>query len=196
MRIGASLRPVQPGSQSKKTDVVARRFAKDGYAAAQTQSNDVWMRTDGSRLQKLEAETAADHRSEAEKIYETAATGGRNPVGDIRQASKVPYGYLAKDGVITYNGVTFICDERTHSICLGDMSNEKNVLNIPLSGGGQLRVNRDSIGALSKAIGMFSPEDVNLILRALAQDTKLQSMRQELEDMESEVGESVSRDKE
>lgn len=168
----------------------------DGYAAAQTQSNDVWMRTDGSRLQKLEAATAEGHRSEAEKIYEAAVTGGKNPVADIRQASKVPYGYLAKDGVITYNGITFICDERTHSICLGDMSNEKNVLNIPLSGGGQLRVNRDSIGALSKAIGMFSPEDVNLILRALAQDTKLQSMQQELEDMENQVGESMSGDQE
>lgn len=196
MRIGVSLEAARPRSQSKKTGVITRRFTTGSYAAAQTQSNDVWRRTDDSRLQKLEVETASGSRSEAEKIYEAVATGGKNPLENIRQTSKVPYGYLAKDGVITYNGVTFICDERTNSICLGDMTDKKNVINIPLSGGGHLKVNRDSLGALSKAIGMFSPKDVNLILRAIAQDTKVQSMQQELEDMESEVGESLDSNEE
>lgn len=196
MRIGANLDTVKHGLQSKKTDVMKTRFTMEGYVSAQAACNDAWVKTGGNRMQKFEAQTASGSRSEAEKIYEAAASGGKNPVGDIRQISKVPYGYLAKDGIITYNGVTFVCDERTHSICLGDMSNEKNVLNIPLSGGGQLRVNRDSLGALSKAIGMFSPEDVNLILRAIAQDTKVQSMQQELEDMENEVGQSLESSKE
>ena len=30
-----------------------------------------------------------------------------------------PYSALAQDGVIQYNGVTFICDSDTNSICLG-----------------------------------------------------------------------------
>lgn len=195
MRIGVSLEAVRPGSKSKKANVVAKRFTTGNYAAAQTLSNGMWRNTVGGRLQELETETSSGDRSEAEKIYEAAAAG-TNPLANIRQTSKVPYGYLAKDGVITYNGVTFVCDVRTNSICLGDMTDKKKVLNIPLSGGGHLKVNRDNIGDLAKAIGMFSPEDVNLILRAIAQDTKIQSMQQELEDMENEVGESLDGNKE
>ena len=100
-----------------------------------------------------------------------------------------PYSYLAnEDGVIEYNGVVFTCDEKTNSICLGDMTDEKNVLNIPLSGGGHLKVNRNSIGLLSKAAGMFSPEDMNLIMRAITQDAKIESVKKEIEDEEASVG--------
>lgn len=127
-------------------------------------------------------------RSEAEKIYQAAVNGKKNPIENLRQNSKVPYGYLAKDGVIEYNGVCFVCDEKTNSICLGDMTDEKNVLIITLSGGGHLKVHRDSLGALSKAVGMFSPEDLNLIMRAIAQDTKIQSVKQEIEDEKAGVG--------
>ena len=67
----------------------------------------------------LGEETCGPVRSEAEKIYEAAKAGKENPYGNIRQASKVPYGYLAKDGIIEYNGVIFVCDEETNSICLG-----------------------------------------------------------------------------
>ena len=190
MRIGASLADAQPGLRSKKIDVMERRFNRGNYAAVQTNSNDVWGCSGGNRMRKFKTETASGDRSEAEKIYEAAAAG-KNPLENIRQTSKVPYGYLAKDGVITYNGITFVCDVRTNSICLGDMTDKKKVLNIPLTGGGHLKVNRDSIGDLAKAIGMFSPEDVNRILRAIAQDTKIQSMQQELEDMENEMGESL-----
>ena len=45
---------------------------------------------------------------------------------------KCPYSHLAKDGLIEYNGVIFVCDYKRNSICLGDMSNPKNVLNISL----------------------------------------------------------------
>lgn len=106
----------------------------------------------------------------------------------------MPYGRLAKDGVIEYNGVVFVCDERTNSICLGDMTDEKNVLNIPLSGGGHLKVNRNSIGLLSKAAGMFSPEDLNLIMRAIAEDTKIQSVKKEIEDEEASIGNQLRGD--
>ena len=46
-------------------------------------------------------------------------------------------------------------------------------------------VNRNNIDSLSKAIGMFSPEDVNRILRALAKDKKIREMEKELDDMEN-----------
>lgn len=61
------------------------------------------------------------------------------------------------------------------------MSNPKNVINIPLSKGGCLRVNRDNIGDLAKAISMFSSEDIGRIMRAIAQDKKAQEVEWELE---------------
>ncbi len=95
----------------------------------------------------------------------------------IEGKDKVPYGEMAEDGVIEYNGVVFVCDYDHNRLTLGDTSNEKDCINIPLSGGGSLLVNRNNIDALSKAIGMFSPEDVNRILRALAQDKKIRRWR-------------------
>lgn len=108
-----------------------------------------------------------------------------------RREQKVPYGALARNGIIDYNGVVFVCDYETNSICLGDMSNPKDVLNIPLSGGGSLRVNRDNIDDLAKAIGMFSPEDVNRILRAIAQDAQCSRTINEIEDEKSRIGEKL-----
>lgn len=108
-----------------------------------------------------------------------------------KEHDKVPYGFLAKDGVITYNGVTFICDERSNSITLGDVSDAKNVINIPLSSGGCLKVNRKNLGDLSKAIGMFSPEDVKRIMQAIATDAKLQQMKEEIEEDKESLGDSA-----
>ncbi|MDE6750477.1 MAG: hypothetical protein K2K21_15675 [Lachnospiraceae bacterium] len=99
----------------------------------------------------------------------------------------VPYNYLAKDGIIEYNGVVFVCDEKYKAIRLGDTSDPKNCLNIPLSGGGSLIVNRDNLDDLAKAIGMFTPEDVNLIMRAIAQDAKVQQMKHQIDDETSGI---------
>ena len=94
-----------------------------------------------------------------------------------------PYSYLADEsGIIEYKGVVFVCDNENKQLCLGDMSNPDNVLNIPLSKGGTLRVNRDNLGELASAISMFSAEDINLIMRAIAQDNKAQEMLNEIED--------------
>lgn len=131
-------------------------------------------------------------RSEAAKIYEAATAGKENPIGRMRTAPKVPYGHLAKDGIIEYNGVVFVCDERTNSICLGNMEDKSQVITVTLSGGGHLKVNRKNIGDLSKAVGMFSPEDLNLIMRAIAQDTKIQSVKKEIDDMENSIGSAES----
>lgn len=167
--------------------------------------NSSWLESCGSLFQKQPLdEEQTDHisggtghektgdRSDVHKIYEAALQGSKTPITSLKTAPKVPYGYLAKDGMITYNGVAFICDEKTNSICLGDVSDPKKTINIPLSGGGHLKVNRGEIGQLSKAIGMFSPEDVNRILRAIHLDTKLQSVQKEMEDLEDSVGEEIT----
>lgn len=194
MRIGMN----SAESVRRSSGADAGRYTKVRSDAVTADSPD---RTpaNSSFLQQLENEaekkksqkTPAD-RGEAAKICEAALKGGGNLISSIDTAPKVPYGYLARDGVITYNGVQFACDEKTNSICLGDMTDKKQVINIPLSGGGHLKVNRANLGQLSKAIGMFSPEDINRILRAIHLDTKVQSMQKEVEDLEASVGEQIA----
>lgn len=99
----------------------------------------------------------------------------------------VPYGEYMENGRIVYNGVTFTCNEREHSICLGDMSDPRKVVTIPLSGGGILKVNRNEIGSLGKAMGMFSAEDVGNILRALEEDKQIQANRFAIEEEENDA---------
>lgn len=208
MRIGASTSPVEAAVRKTSGETGKRFFYMDFAGEVSSpcdgsQGQGAWP-VQRSRIQEMEGrdraegafgepaqggeETAGAVRSEAEKIYEAATSGRENPYGNIRQVSKVPYGHLAKDGVIEYNGVIFVCDEETNSICLGDMTDKKNVLNITLSGGGHLKVNRSSIGLLSKAAGMFTPEDLNIIMRAIAQDSKLQSVQEEIEDTKNGAG--------
>ena len=101
---------------------------------------------------------------------------------------KAPYHYLADEsGTITYKGVAFICDDQNQALCLGDMSDKKNVLKIPLSEGGCLMVNRNQLGELSRAISMFSAEDVGIIMRAIWQDTHCARKQSEIEEMEMEI---------
>lgn len=209
MRIGMGLAGPVGRSAAVSTSLKERRFSKiaadtvragdQGRRAAESNFLREWTAEEDKEDKENTlislteaAEESSDDRSEAAKIYEAAFKGGENPIENLRSASKVPYGHLAKDGVIIYNGVLFTCDEKTNSICLGDVTDKKQVINITLSGGGHLKVNRANLGQLSKAIGMFSPEDVNLIMRAIHQDTKVQSMQKEIEDMEAGVGEEIA----
>lgn len=138
-----------------------------------------WGKTLQELFAKLEQQNGDKSKVEGlseSELWKMAMTEG------MPEDNGVPYFYLAKDGIIEYNGVVFVCDEEHRALCLGDTSNQKNCLNIPLSGGGSLIVNRDNLGDLAKAIGMFSPEDVNLIMRAIAEDAKIQQMKQQIDD--------------
>lgn len=109
----------------------------------------------------------------------------------VETEKKAPYSYLAgDDNMIVYNGVVFVCDNEHRALCLGDMTDEKNVLTIPLSEGGCLKVNRDNLGELAKAISMFSPEDVNRILSAIEQDKVCTSRMLEIDEMKNSIGEA------
>lgn len=110
-----------------------------------------------------------------------------DPFGLCRKQEGAPYASFAdENGVIEYNGVIF--QQKGDCICLGDMSNLNHVVRIPLSAGGSLLVNRNCVGQLARAIGMFSPEDQGRILRALQQDAKIQEIKNEIEEMKAEVG--------
>lgn len=127
--------------------------------------------------------------TEDESAIGGAAPRGSSFLARLNRVQKAPYSYLAdENGCINYNGVIFICDDKKKQICLGDVSNPKDVLTIPLSKGGCLKVNRDNLGDLAKAIDMFSPEDIERIMRAIAQDTKAQQMQLEIDETESSPG--------
>lgn len=107
------------------------------------------------------------------------------------ESKGAPYQHLADENdIIEYEGVIFICNSEKQELCLGDMSDPGNVLDIPLSGGGVLRVNRNNIGALAKAIGMFSPEDVGRIMRAISQDSHCRKKQTEIEEEMTMLGET------
>lgn len=109
-----------------------------------------------------------------------------------RLEKKAPYSYLADEtGIINYQGTVFVCDDEHQALCLGDMSETDNVITIPLSGGGCLKVNRDNLEDLSNAIGMFSPEDINLIMRAIAQDHKVREVQAQIDEDENSIGDST-----
>ena len=64
-------------------------------------------------------------------------------------------------------------------------------MRINLSGGGCLLVNRDNLGDLAHAISMFSPEDINLIMRAIADDNKAQEALQTIDEETNSIGEDA-----
>ncbi len=105
-----------------------------------------------------------------------------------KKDNDVPYGYLANNGVITYQGVMFVCDAENKRLLLGDCSNPDNCITVPLSGGGNLVFNRNNIGSISQAIGMFSAEDVSRIMRAIAEDAKSKQVQNEIDE---EINETV-----
>lgn len=174
----------------------AERYAyKPQYISEMT--NEEWE----ALLKKtdVEIESAKElsrlHKEEMEEKAEERAIDRRSRLQsrlDGTGQKYVPYSYMAdENGVIEYKGVVFQCDYETGALCLGDMSKESKVLTIPLSEGGCLKVNRDNIGQLASAIGMFSPEDVNRILRAIAQDARVRQAEQELDEDSDSIGESA-----
>ena len=116
------------------------------------------------------------------------ATERRASFSDVLKGEQknCPYSSKAEDGVIEYNGVTFVCDYESNSICLGDVSKPNEVINISLPSGGHLKVNVNNLGDLSNASGMFSPADLAAIMRAIAQYNHCARKVKEAEDEEVE----------
>lgn len=162
---------------------VAARTFPDGGAA-------VIDRTVAERRKVLNSDYAklvlADSSRNMRSDIATSKTETKTSFADIlaNSAQKCPYEHLAKDGLIQYNGVTFVCDYERNAICLGDMNNPKDVLTIALPSGGSLKVNVHNFGDLSKAAGMFSPKDLNAIMRAISQYNHCVSTVNEIEEEE------------
>ena len=140
---------------------------------------------------KEEQKLRKEKQEEQQEAYEVAASRTNSMFQKLNGVYKqaCPYEYLAKDGVIEYNGIVFACDTENNAISLGDVSDKSKVITVRLSGGGTLYVNRENIGDLSQAMGIFSPEDVNCILRALADDAKIQKTEEEIAAARAHIGE-------
>lgn len=135
---------------------------------------------------KNQPDSQTEDVTTTERTKETAV---HTPFDKFDGKKHAPYYELAdENGIIEYKGTVFVCDDEHGALCLGDMSDESNVLSIPLAGGGTLKVNRNNKADLARAIGMFKPEDVRRIMVALAQDNKVQEMENEIEDEKNSIG--------
>lgn len=170
------------GSLGKETvyGAAAGAAAKEKYGIWKKQSGD-FVKNDAVQEDMNEKIGGDPERKEkSDRIVGEKVSGG----------DPGKWSLLADDeGMITYNGVLFLFDSESNELCLGDMSQTDNVLSIPLSRGGTLRVNRNNIDDLSKAIGMFSPEDINRIMRAIAEDAHCRRKLNEIEDDKNSLGE-------
>lgn len=159
-----------------------------GTISASNQTNTIKNNTFCSeQLLEIEKNTAKNNSClDAKTIYEKETNTGGNPLlNHIVEATtnSFPYSHLAKDGenILVYKGAVFVGDGETNTLCLGDMSEKDNLLTIPLSDGGSLIVNRDNLDQLGKAIDMFSPKDINRIMKAISTDAKIKSKELEVE---------------
>lgn len=102
-----------------------------------------------------------------------------------------PYFDLAENGEIHYNGVVFQCNEGTNTISLGDTSSRDDTITVPLADGGRLVVNRKNLGDLAKALSMFTPEDIQRIMEAIAKDKAAQRAKSDADSAEDVLGEML-----
>lgn len=123
-------------------------------------------------------------RADAHSISKDDSKTCRNSIFDqIESGRTAPYASLAdENGIIEYEGAVFTVDYESNSICLGDCSPGADYLTISLpDSGGCLKVNRDNIGQLMKAISMFSPKDRWAIIRAVSTDNYCERVKAEME---------------
>lgn len=146
-------------------------------------------------------EYAVDMLNKAQETAIDAVNEGINETGTIasivtsQKKDTCPYSYLAKNGIIEYNGVTFVCDNQHNAITLGDVTSDPSkVLRISLPSGGNLFVNVNNFDDLAKAAGMFSPEDLNAILRAIQTYKNCTSKINELEEEKNKSPEEIAKE--
>ncbi len=178
--------------ERKKEQADQAAFA-NGNSGQEYETNVLWEgKARSMRFHKINQEKSemGQEQNQELKIVDTISDelkdeAIRKIIGNRKNA---PYSMLAdENGMITYHGVVFQCDEEQNSLCLGDVSDPDQCISVPLESGGRLVVNRNDIDALSTAIGMFSPEDIRRIMQAIAQDGKVKKTEMEIEDMTSGV---------
>lgn len=152
-----------------------------------------WNRQVAGSNQEQDETTATENtgRLAARKGVEERKGFQDRLIKQIKGEKHAPYDYMAVDGCINYNGVTFICDTQKNQLCLGDVSNPNNCLIVSLENGGTLMVNHDKIGNLNHAITMFTPEDQKRIMYAVSMYKKAKEVEEKIEDDTAGIGDSA-----
>lgn len=133
--------------------------------------------------------TTGDYTNET-ATSDTYSNWVYNNVIDISRQS--PYGAMANaNGIINYNGVTYVYNSTDKYLDLGDMTDQDQVLRIPLSTGDTLRVNRDNIDQVAKSISMFTPADQKRIMDAIYTDAKCRGKKLEAEEFKKKVMDAI-----
>jgi len=178
----------------KKIDAVEEDIRKQIRAEGEqnlAQADSVRQKRRENWQEKWE-EMAELAKSNRKRVLESDMSDHEFLVQEAEPADNwVPYNQYMQGNKIVYNGVVFDCDPEHHAISLGDVSDLRNVINIPLADGGVLLVNRNSIGSLGRAIGMFSAEDVGRILRAIEEDKQIQRNQYTIEEEENQTMERL-----
>lgn len=82
-----------------------------------------------------------------------------------------------KTGIYTYKGLEFQVDNLRKQIFFGDMAQGQKILSVTLSTGYTLKVNWNNIDDLAKCLDLFSPEDVNRIMNAIAIQSRIDQIQ-------------------
>lgn len=160
-----------------------------GSSARAAVDLEQWLTKGARKMQSMESGEEAEASKKTERQESVPETVAEELIQKLLGIGKqAPYSSMAdENGVVTYHGVAFQCDYENNRICLGNVTNLQDCITVSLEDGGCLVVNRNNIDQLSKAIGMFSPEDVNRIMRAIAQDAKIRQTQMQIEDETSGV---------
>lgn len=190
-KVDASIEAYQEDLKKREREALEEKQGPKGqqeYEAAVRWGNTAR----NMRFEKMNSDLISDKKAQGNtaEILKTIPDEIREKAVQRLVGNRAPYSALAdREGNVAYNGVTFQCDYEKNALCLGDVSNPDNCLNIPLEKGGSLIVNRDNIDGLVQAIGMFSPADINRIMQAIAKDAKVRQIKLQIEDETS--GEQV-----
>lgn len=158
-----------------------------GSAAYTTEEWDKLIKSVDKDIDTAKEELRDRIRKEEEEAEKEAVEA---LIAERKAQMEKPYAHVfGNSPVMEYNGVVFHYDA-DGALCLGDTSSKDDIITVYLEDGGMLKVNRDNLGDLSKAISMFSPEDINRILRAISEDAKCQEKLKEIESMELQAVEN------
>ncbi len=146
-------------------------------------SNDYAVKNnEPSKTENQREESFADFFQKGNVKHLEGAKYAMAPNGD---ELKNTYFRGAKDGMVSYNGVTFRCNYKTGALELGDCSHPNQCIRVALEKGGSLLFNPDSISGINQAIGMFSAEDQGRIMRAIQLYNMSKDKLEELEEEEN-----------
>lgn len=159
------------------------------YFNDQTMVANVWTEEEMWEMWYARAEALrAGHKAEGSIPVGGTVTGGSQIVfaGALESENRY-FRYADERGVIDYKGIIFYCDTQTDTLKLGDCSDASACIQISLTEGGSLMVNRNNLDQLFDALSFFSPEDMVKILQVLQKEKMSENSLAKIEQEEDKL---------